>query len=944
MRRSLAILLLCLPCLLLSQGWQRYYSGSRAFSLQHLPDGSLVIAGHTVNTGGQTDWYWLHADAYGQVLTEKAFGTEMDRESAQLLLPTPGGWRLWGNHQGVADSIAFAEVDAAGNLLASSRVLDGLLYGGRAAPDGSTLLCGKKGATKALFAKTDAVGQLSWAFSDSLGLSTRGLDAAFLPTGDIWLLGDYLRNDTIPNVDIFLLKSDADGQITETIAFEWPDNEIPSAIVQQAADRWIIAGSVFQSSNAAYLDEDLLLFAVNVAGDTVWRRHYPMAGYQQVHTAIVLADGHIVLAGETRASITGSRDAFLAQTDGNGNLLWYRTYGGIRGDIFWDVKAMPDGGFALAGQTASFGDTALKSWLVRTDAAGNVWSNLITGKVTFDEVLNCQPDAQELPLANFLVAAAGAPGIYYASTAADGTYEIPVDTGAWYVSVLPPSGYWNSCSDSIAYFLTDFGETVLLDLPVQATYHCPLMQVDMTTPYLRRCFENTYTVTYRNLGTASAENARIAVVPDSYLTPTGSSLPYLLAGDTLLFDIGTVLPLQSGSFVFQVLLECDSTVLGQTHCSEAFIYPDSLCYAIDPVWDGAVLEVSGYCAGDSVVLQVANSGSDMLNSVAYVITEDQVIFRQAQLFLGAGQDTTFVLYPNGATVTLMVQQTEGFPGNTTPTLVIEGCGGFPFSTGYALQFPTDDGDPFYDMECRASIGSFDPNEKTGLPYGVADAGYIAAGTAIEYLIRFQNTGSDTAFRVEIRDTLPPELDLATLEPGAASHAYRLETSGSGVLSFVFDPIALPDSFSNVAASQGFVKYRIAAKRSLETGSRIQNRAAIYFDFNAPVMTAYTVHTIGEPLDYLLVDVVEAPLNGNAVSRIKASPNPFRESTILEWPERRSGEPYLVQVYDVLGRLLWETQSREAALHLEMEKMKENILLIRVSQHGEVIAVGKVLRH
>jgi len=944
MRQHLVLVILCLPLLLFSQGWQRYYSGSRAFALQALPDGSLALAGNAVDTSGRSDWYWLHADAFGQVLSEQRFGDSLQQESAQLLVPVGNSWRIFGNNSGVNDTITTAALDEQGNPLTISVLLEGILYGGQSAPDGAVLLCGSTTTATAWCAKTDPNGQLLWSRSDSLGGYTIGRDMIPLPQNGAWLLAESLNDDPTPNIDFFLLKLDDSGQLLETKTYPWPDDETPTAIAQQATDQWIIAGSVRNGANPAYLDEDLMLVAINEAGDTLWRKHYPIAGFQAPHAAKVLSNGNLVLAGETRPEFSGSRDAFLALMDGDGNLLWYRTYGGIRGDIFWDVLAMPDGGFALAGQTASFGDTALKAWLVRTDSSGTVWSNRIQGTVTFDSVQNCQLDSLELPLVNWVVSATGAPGTYYSFTDAHGQYDLAVDTGAWVISVLPPSGYWAACSDAIPVWMQDFGETILLDMPVQAAYHCPLMQVDMTTPFLRRCFENTYTVRYYNFGTALAENVRVAVMPDAYLTPTGSSFPYTSAGDTLLFDLGAVPPLHGGSFTFTALLDCDSTVLGQTHCSEVFILPDSLCYSINPDWDGAALEVSGYCAGDSVVLHIANTGLGMQNPVTYVITEDQVIFRQAQLFLGAGQDTTFVLYPGGATVTLIVAQTEGFPGNGTPTLVIEGCGGFPFSTGYALQFPTGDGDPFYDMECRANIGSFDPNDKTGLPLGVEEAGYIAAGSAIEYLIRFQNTGTDTAFRVEIRDTLPQELDLRTLEQGGSSHPYRLEISGGGVLRFIFDPIALPDSSENADASQGFVKYRINTKKALEHGARIQNRAAIYFDFNAPVLTDYTVHTIGDPLDYLLVEVEEPNLPETKISRLKATPNPFRESTLLEWPEGRGEGTYLVQIWDAQGRLLREAGCREAAYRLEMDEMKENIMMIRVSHRGKTIAVGKVVRH
>ncbi len=292
---------------------------------------------------------------------------------------------------------------------------------------------------------------------------------------------------------------------------------------------------------------------------------------------------------------------------------------------------------------------------------------------------------------------------------------------------------------------------------------------------------------YYNYGTSTATEVLISIVLDPYLSITGSSLPYTQSGDTLLFSVGTVPWLTGGNFQFSTFLSCDSTVLGQMHCTEAHIYPDSLCYTFDPDWDGSHLDVDGYCAGDSVVLTVTNTGFGMQEPVSYIITEDQIIFKISALQLATNQDTTFVLYPNGATVTIVVTQSPGHPGNSQPMLVVEGCGGGAFNTGYAFQFPQNDGDPAVDIECRPNIGSFDPNDKTGLPLGVSAAGIIAPGTKLEYLIRFQNTGTDTAFRVEIRDTLSKLLDFGNFPGRCKQSSLSTGNQQHGRVEFHFSP-------------------------------------------------------------------------------------------------------------------------------------------------------------
>src|SRR4030095_2424669 len=108
---------------------------------------------------------------------------------------------------------------------------------------------------------------------------------------------------------------------------------------------------------------------------------------------------------------------------------------------------------------------------------------------------------------------------------------------------------------------------------------------------------------------------------------------------------------------------------------------------------------------------------------------------------------------------------------------------------------------------------------------------------LTYTIRFQNTGTDTAFTVVLRDTLDADLDWASMQIVAASHALtRIQVDTAGEATFRFSRILLPDSNVNEPASHGFVKYRIAPVDGAPDWTTITNSASIYFDLNAPVVT------------------------------------------------------------------------------------------------------------
>ncbi|MBK8497769.1 MAG: hypothetical protein IPL52_02860 [Flavobacteriales bacterium] len=148
------------------------------------------------------------------------------------------------------------------------------------------------------------------------------------------------------------------------------------------------------------------------------------------------------------------------------------------------------------------------------------------------------------------------------------------------------------------------------------------------------------------------------------------------------------------------------------------------------------------------------------------------------------------------------------------------------------------------LSAQVVTASFDPNDKTATTSTQGGEGLylIDADEWIDYTIRFQNTGTDTAFNVIITDTLPPTLDPATLQWGPSSHTCTRELSGPGYLKFIFGNILLPDSNVNEAASHGFVQFRIRPHLPLLPGTSLDNIANIYFDFNPPVITEPSVLT------------------------------------------------------------------------------------------------------
>ena len=138
-------------------------------------------------------------------------------------------------------------------------------------------------------------------------------------------------------------------------------------------------------------------------------------------------------------------------------------------------------------------------------------------------------------------------------------------------------------------------------------------------------------------------------------------------------------------------------------------------------------------------------------------------------------------------------------------------------------------------------GPFDPNVKT---VEQPAATFIPATDGLfNYTIQFQNTGNDTAFNVELIDTLDSDLNVTTFVPGASSHPYTIDITGQGVIHFYFNNIYLPDSTTDEPNSHGFISFQIHSKQNLPHGTVINNQSDIVFDFNPPVATNITQNTV-----------------------------------------------------------------------------------------------------
>lgn len=243
-----------------------------------------------------------------------------------------------------------------------------------------------------------------------------------------------------------------------------------------------------------------------------------------------------------------------------------------------------------------------------------------------------------------------------------------------------------------------------------------------------------------------------------------------------------------------------------------------------------------------------------------------------------------------------------------------------------------------DSIAQVIVGSWDPNNKIPVVSNKVDnpnLQYVSAVNAnqkIRYTINFQNTGSAAAQNVVVKDELSNDLIESSFELIGASHPVVCTRNGNK-LNFKFNNIQLKDKYNHESESHGFVTFTVDAKPGLQAGHVITDNAAIYFDFNAPVITNNADVTL---VDYTSIDGLN--INNKTVF---ISPNPFSEFTILKVNGVEG--PVTIAVVDMIGKkVIDKTADAQSYIKIERENLANGVYTYTVLQNGKAVGKGKMV--
>ncbi len=235
--------------------------------------------------------------------------------------------------------------------------------------DGGFLITGYSfsqgsGDADLLVIKTDSGGNEIW--SETYGGCGTEYGYGCLPVQGGYLITGYTTSFKALSKDVFLKKIDESGKEIWSKTYGGKSWDVGMDLAESKDGSFYICGYT-HSSGAG--EEDVFLIKTDGSGNEIWHKTYGGKRYEKGNSVICTDDGDCIIGAVTGTFGNGNCDFYLIKTDADGKEVWKHPYGKRGFDWCSSMAAAKDGGFILTGHTNS--DDFLNACVIKTDADGN---------------------------------------------------------------------------------------------------------------------------------------------------------------------------------------------------------------------------------------------------------------------------------------------------------------------------------------------------------------------------------------------------------------------------------------------------------------------------------------------------------------------------------------------------------------------------------------------
>jgi regulation of enolase protein 1 (concanavalin A-like superfamily) len=183
------------------------------------------------------------------------------------------------------------------------------------------------------------------------------------------------------DVDVYLIKTDGNGDLLWTKTFGGAEEDEGYSVQQTTDGGYIIAGCTRSFGNGY---QSVYLIKTDDNGVEQWNQTFGGTDEQWGNSVQQTTDGGYIIIGGTESFGAGERDVYLIKTDGNGDSLWTKTFGGTEEDEGHSVQQTTDGGYIICGDIQSFGNGNEDCYLIKTNDNGIEQWNQTFGGIVHD--------------------------------------------------------------------------------------------------------------------------------------------------------------------------------------------------------------------------------------------------------------------------------------------------------------------------------------------------------------------------------------------------------------------------------------------------------------------------------------------------------------------------------------------------------------------------------
>jgi hypothetical protein len=167
----------------------------------------------------------------------------------------------------------------------------------------------------------------------------------------------------------FLLKIDSLGNYIWSKDYGGLETDGGRRVLYQPGEGFYIAGHTNSIGAGGF---DFYLIKTDLLGNVVWERTYGGTGWEKVNDAMLLADGGIMMVGQTNSDTPGDDNMYIVRTDADGNTLWTKTIGEGGDDVATSMRKFDNSTYIIGGQEYIEDSLMNKASLLSIDIDGTI--------------------------------------------------------------------------------------------------------------------------------------------------------------------------------------------------------------------------------------------------------------------------------------------------------------------------------------------------------------------------------------------------------------------------------------------------------------------------------------------------------------------------------------------------------------------------------------------